>query len=247
MPTLRQDQFPLSDCSFLTTAPELDSQTERLGVKRDVNPSVTLTQAQVTRIDTCARHCLRALSHADTYTAAARSLLDPASERDQRLRQCLMGVCDSLAWVTNAACGISANALQWRRLSYLDLSTMWSSRRDELAGQPWTSGSLFNGQIGSAVVEQGQDLQRVALQSFLNPSGSIAQGRALEQSSNLAAAPRKAQQARSKPKASATASKRPVSDGPGGQQSRRPAVPSARPRGELLEEGKGWQATPPSF
>lgn len=177
-PAWRQESFPISDGALPLPSPIAEPHTELLGIQSP--PAASVSQATLQTWDTTARHCLHALSHADTYSAAASVLLDPSSSKDQKLYQCLYGIGESLAYLTGAMGFFTSQAIHLRRLAYLDLARLDTSCREELARQPWSSTPLFNGKIPAVIKQRDDSEQRLATRRCLELFGSLAKGKPRE-------------------------------------------------------------------
>ena len=177
-PPWKTEQFAISSCPFSVASPTAEAHTEQLGITSP--PSATVSQAVLQQLDTTARRCLTALSHADTYSDAACELLDPASDRDQQLFQFLYGIGESLAYLTGAVGSISSQILHTRRLAYLDLARLDAGRKESLMQQPWSSQVLFNHRIPGVVRDQDVDEHRKATHRVLDIWSSVGRGKPKE-------------------------------------------------------------------
>ena len=234
LPAWQHDKFAVSGSPFPVTSPSAESHVDLIGVQSP--PAASVPQSLLQSVDTLARRGLLALSHADTYSDAACVLLDPASDRDQKLFQCLYGIGESLAFLSGAMGTISSQMVHLRRLAYLDLARLDATRKETLMQQPWSAQTLFNCHIPAVLKDQDADDSRKANQRVLDLGSRVGTGKPREFYASQAAKQGKAKQ-RSR------SHKRPFSapggsgSAQGGQQAKAPK--GGKPKGS---SSKGKQA-----
>lgn len=172
LPSWQRTSFPVHDLPFAGQAPSVEGHVERLGVKG--SPAVEVSQTQLSTFDSLARHSLQALSHADTYLAAAASVVEGSSrEPDIKLINCLVGINASLEYLTGAASYSSGHFTHMRRQAFLSASVLDATNRETLVQQPWSGQALFNHHIPAVLKDHQASVAALAAQKSLAFMGSL--------------------------------------------------------------------------
>ncbi|XP_071099836.1 uncharacterized protein [Haliotis cracherodii] len=210
-PSWRKGSFPVHDLAFPEAGPSAEAHVERLGVRAP--PVATVPQGTLQQLDTLARHSMLALSHGDTYLAAAASLVEGSpTDRDQRFYNCLLGLNASLEYVAGASAFVSGTCHFLRRQSYLAASGLDAANQEVLLSQPWSARTLFNNKIPGVLKEQQAAVSADASRHTLDLVGSLHRrlGAAPKRS-----APQDAASGRPKGSGPSSSGKKPRSEGSG--------------------------------
>ncbi|XP_071094029.1 uncharacterized protein [Haliotis cracherodii] len=210
-PSWRKGSFPVHDLAFPEAGPSAEAHVERLGVRAP--PVATVPQGTLQQLDTLAQHSMLAMSHGDTYLAAAASLVEGSpTDRDQRIYNCLLGLNASLEYVAGASAFVSGMCHFLRRQSYLVASGLDAANQEVLLSQPWSARTLFNNKIPGVLKEQQAAVSAEASPHTLDLVGSLHRrlGAAPKRS-----APQDAASGRPKGSGSSSSGKKPRSEGSG--------------------------------